>query len=681
MEKIYDSQESSVNISDTAIYGSLEKEKVVSLYKLHGSVTYPVGSRMSFTETELTDLFIRDNKLFETVSFKLSTAPTIFWGTKLSDNNIMQIICNSEAYAKSSMQRWLVVYPDEKNKEFIEDYIDLGFNIIEADTKELINYLGEQSFARVDEGDKNIYKEYRDKFPTSFICNELKKSGVKRPVVDFFAGAEPIISDIVSSNVSRTSYYTVLLGTILKGNITLITGIPGCGKSTLLMQLAFSKELSGRKFWFNNIIEQEAVKLVNLVRDDENVTVFIDNLYNNVDALKVLRKNENIKLVLAERALNYEYVKRFLNISSDRIVDISELNKNDVQVICKSMNRSSSDAFDLMASNENISLLEIVFYTATSTQIQERIKSYVRDLKEYKDNSLKIDLLELFVLVNYTSYCGIPCSMDMMYFYFSDCIESSKDILYALKKMNRIIVESTDYDSIGKNQDYKEMRSKLFAEKSFNVLEASVIAKVMNKFLDKVGIHIIYRYDIFKRRAYDADLTKKAFCLEDGIEFYEKILKNNKSPYIRHQYALFLQRKKEYDLAWSQIDQAYTESKKKIFSIANTHAIIMFERNIISEASDQRELDMLKKTIEKSFLTLEFCITQDVRVNYHILTYARNAIRYYEKYDWDNYAEQYVESALKQLDILLNSEEYIFHGTLRELKNLQKKLVMIKKSM
>ncbi len=681
LEKIYDSQESSVNISDTAIYGSLEKEKVVSLYKLHGSVTYPVGSRMSFTETELTDLFIRDNKLFETVSFKLSTAPTIFWGTKLSDNNIMQIICNSEAYAKSSMQRWLVVYPDEKNKEFIEDYIDLGFNIIEADTKELINYLGEQSFARVDEGDKNIYKEYRDKFPTSFICNELKKSGVKRPVVDFFAGAEPIISDIVSNNVSRTSYYTVLLGTILKGNITLITGIPGCGKSTLLMQLAFSKELSGRKFWFNNIIEQEAVKLVNLVRDDENVTVFIDNLYNNVDALKVLRKNENIKLVLAERALNYEYVKRFLNISSDRIVDISELNKNDVQVICKSMNRSSSDAFDLMASNENISLLEIVFYTATSTQIQERIKSYVRDLKEYKDNSLKIDLLELFVLVNYTSYCGIPCSMDMMYFYFSDCIESYKDILYALKKMNRIIVESTDYDSIGKNQDYKEMRSKLFAEKSFNVLEASVIAKVMNKFLDKVGIHIIYRYDIFKRRAYDADLTKKAFCLEDGIEFYEKILKNNKSPYIRHQYALFLQRKKEYDLAWSQIDQAYTESKKKIFSIANTHAIIMFERNIISEASDQRELDMLKKTIEKSFLTLEFCITQDVRVNYHILTYARNAIRYYEKYDWDNYAEQYVESALKQLDILLNSEEYIFHGTLRELKNLQKKLVMIKKSM
>lgn len=680
VEKIYDSPESSMNISDTAIYGSLEREKVASLYKLHGSVTYPVGTKMSFTETELTDLFIRDRKLFETVSFKLATAPTIFWGTSLYDGNTMQLICNSEAYSKSSMQKWLVVYPGEENKDYIEDYEEQGFNIIEADTKDLINYLAKQSFARKYEDNKYIYTEYREKFPTSFICNELKKSGVKRPVVDFFAGAEPLVSDIVSNNVSKTSYYDILLETILKGNITLITGIPGCGKSTLLMQLALSDELGGRKFLFNNIIKQEAEKLVNLVKDDNNVTVFIDNLYSNIDALNVLKEAKNVKLVLAERALNYEYVKRFLNISSDRIVDISELNKNDVQLICKSMNRSSSDAFDLMARNDNISLLEIVFYTATSTQIQERIKSYVKDLKEYKDNELKIDLLELFVLVNYTSYCGIPCSMDMMYFYFSDCIESYKDILYALEKMNRIIVESTDYDNFNSSQDYKAMRSKLFAEKSFGILDSKIIALVMNKFLDKIGIHIIYRYDIFKRRAYDADLTKKAFSLDAGIEFYEKVLRNNKSPYVRHQYALFLQRKKEYDLAWKQIDQAYTESKKKIFSIANTHAIIMFEMNIISEASNNAELEILKQTIEKSFSTLEFCITQDVRVNYHVLTYARNAVRYYEKYGWDDFSEKYVNSALEQLKILLSSGEYIFGGTLRELKNLRNQLDDIKRN-
>lgn len=679
IEKIYQNDESDVNVSDTAIYGTLEKDKVISLYKLHGSVTYPLGSNMSFTEKELMDLFVRDRKLFESVSYKLSTAPTIFWGTSLYDSNTLELICNSEDYSKSTMQKWIVVYPDEKNKEYIEDYQDQGFNIIEADTKELINYLSTQSYVRVKEDDKYIYREYRDKFPDNFICNELKRSGVKRPVVDFFAGAEPIISDIVSYNVTSISYFNILLETILKGNITLITGIPGCGKSTLLMQLAFSNELGGRKFWFNNIIRQEAEKLAKLVEKDNNITVFIDNLYNNIDALQVLKEVPNIKLVVAERALNFEYVKRFLNISSNRIVDISDLNPGDVQSICKSMNRSSSDAFELIKDNENISLLEIVFYTATSSKINERIRDYVRDLNGFEDRKLKINLLELFALVNYTSYCGIPCSMDMMYFYFSDEIDSYEDILYALDKMNKIIVESSDLDDYNSDQDYKVMRSKLFAERSLGVLNAKIIAKVLNKFLDNVGTQIIYRYDIFKRRAYDADLTKKAFDVKNGIEFYEKIIKNNKSPYVRHQYALFLQRKNEYELAWKQIDQAYTESQKKIFSIANTHAIIMFEMNIINKTENPGELQILKSTIEKSFSTLEFCITQDVRVNYHVLTYSRNAIRYYDKFGIDEYSNRYVDSALNQLNIILNSGEYIFHGTLKELKNLQNQLLEIRK--
>ena len=678
LEKVYDDPESSVNLSDSAIYGSLEKEKVVNLYKLHGSVTYPLGTKMSFTEKELTDLFIRDKGLFETVSFKLSVAPTIFWGTSLYDNNTLELICNSESYAKSAMQKWIVVYPDAKNKEFIEDFEDLGFNIIEADTKELIQYLKNQSYARGIDIKKYVYREYREKFPGNFVCNELKRSGVRRPVVDFFAGAEPQISDIMSNNVSRISYFSSVLEVILSGNITLITGIPGCGKSTLLMQLAFSNELSGRKFWFNNIIKQEAERLIKLVEKDDNVIVFIDNLYNNIDALQVLKSKDNIRLVVAERALNFEYVKRFLNISSDRILAISNLNSGDVQMICKSMNRSSADAIDLIRENENISLLEIVFFVATNAVIQDRIKRYINDLLRFEDESLKINLLELFTLVNYTSYCGIPCSMDMMYFYFSDDIDSYTDILYALEKMNKIIVESSEDSVYEQDQNYMVMRSKLFSEKSLSLIDNHMIAQVLNGFLDRVSTQIIYRYDIFKRRAYDADLTKRAFDVDSGIKFYEKILEINQSPYIRHQYALFLQRKNLYDPAWKQIDQAYTESRKKIFSIANTHAIIMFEKNINNKTNNENELVLLKNTIDKSFSTLEYCITQDVRVNYHVLTYSRHAIRYYERFGIDEYTEQYIDSALNQLDIILTSGEYIFRGTLRELKNLQKELGEIK---
>lgn len=661
VERIYEDESSTKIIADNNITGPLEKNNVVNLYKLHGSVTYPMGSDMSFTDKELTDLFVREPGLFNTVSLKLSSAPTLFWGTSFGDNDSLELICHSEIYSKSATPKWIVVYPLDNVEDTIEDLEDLGFNIVVADTKELMEYLCSLSFAASTKVKKYVYREYRENFPANFICNELEHSSVRRPVMDFFSGAEPVISDILSSNVKRTSYFNQILQTIFSKRVTLITGIPGCGKSTLLMQLAFGKEIDGRKFWFNSIIKQEAEKLVKLVKDDKNVTVFLDNLYSNVDAFEVLKGNSNIKLVLAERALNYEYVKRFLSISSDAIVDVSNLAASDIQNICLSMNKSSSDAIALMEKNENISLLEIVFFASTNAQIKERISGYIKDLAEFKDEKLKIDLLELYTLVNYTSSCGIPATMDMLYFYFGDLIENYEDIIYALKKMNKIIVETTDEElKIDESQDYLIMRSKLFAEKSIFLIPPEIFAHVLEKFLDKVSPHAIYRYDIFKRKAYDADFTRRAFSKTRGIQFYEKLLLQNSNPYVRHQYSIFLQRKGDINLAWEQIDRAHTECQKKIFSIANTHAIIMFEKNMAVEAKNEKELDIQKNTIGRSFSTLEYCLSQDIRVSYHALTYARNAIRYYEKFGKDEFSESYIDSATVQLNSIIDSKEYIY---------------------
>ena len=679
VERIYEDESSTKIIADNNITGPLEKNNVVNLYKLHGSVTYPMGSDMSFTDKELTDLFVREPGLFNTVSLKLSSAPTLFWGTSFGDNDSLELICHSEIYSKSATPKWIVVYPLDNVEDTIEDLEDLGFNIVVADTKELMEYLCSLTFAASTKVKKYVYREYRENFPANFICNELEHSSVRRPVMDFFSGAEPVISDILSSNVKRTSYFNQILQTIFSKRVTLITGIPGCGKSTLLMQLAFGKEIDGRKFWFNSIIKQEAEKLVKLVKDDKNVTVFLDNLYSNVDAFEVLKGSSNIKLVLAERALNYEYVKRFLSISSDAIVDVSNLAASDIQNICLSMNKSSSDAIALMEKNENISLLEIVFFASTNAQIKERISGYIKDLAEFKDEKLKIDLLELYTLVNYTSSCGIPATMDMLYFYFGDLIENYEDIIYALKKMNKIIVETTDEElKIDESQDYLIMRSKLFAEKSIFLIPPEIFAHVLEKFLDKVSPHAIYRYDIFKRKAYDADFTRRAFSKTRGIQFYEKLLLQNSNPYVRHQYSIFLQRKGDINLAWEQIDRAHTEYQKKIFSIANTHAIIMFEKNMAVEAKNEKELDIQKNTIGRSFSTLEYCLSQDIRVSYHALTYARNAIRYYEKFGKDEFSESYIDSATVQLNSIIDSKEYIYRPVLREMKTLLSELREIK---
>lgn len=669
VEKIYEDNTDSISLIDSKIYGSLEKTNSVNLYKIHGSVTYPMSQDMSFSERELTDLFLREKMLFETVSFKLTSAPTIFWGIGILDNNTLDLICNSEVYSKSTNPKWIVIYPTEENLKYVEDFQEQGFYVIKSDTMELIEYLHSMDLVK-----KRVIKskkDYADIFPKNYISDKLRKVSVRRPVIDFFAGSEPHISDVLSNNVTRISYFDDAANMILQKNTVLLTGIPGCGKSTLLLQLAFSEEIVGVKFWFNNITCQEAEILKKqLEHEKQTITIFIDNLYNNMDAFKVLREMSNVKFVLAERTLNFDYIKRSFNIDSREIVDISNLCPEDVQKICKGMNRPSEDAVNLLSSNDNVSLLEIVFFASTSTLINDRIKGYINDLRAFEDANLKINLLELFTLINYTSYCGVPCSMDMLLFYFSGDIESYEDVLYSLDKMTKIIVQYDDAAEKIVDQDYLIMRSKLFAERSLKMIDRITMAKVLNQFWDKINPHIIYRYDVLKKKAYDADITTDVFNVKDGQKFYEKMFLINRSAFVKHQYAIFLMRKKQYDLAWNQIDQAYTESEKKVFTIANTHAVILFEMNIGAEVRSEEETVLLKETMQKSFGTLEYCITQDVRIIYHALVYARNTMRYCERFGMDQYSNKYINSSILQIEEILGRDEYMYIKIKKELNSL-----------
>lgn len=672
IEKIYDNSKL-FKLSDTSINGELLKKNFVSLYKIHGSVTYPTNKELLFSVEELNSLFLNNKPIFDTVSYKLASMPTLFWGTGVLEGNILQLIIKSKYFNNYNLEKWVVIYSDKTNDSVIGDYEDMGFNIILSDTKEMLEYLDGLKLVDVGKIKDNDYEIY---FPNNFVSDNLINKSFKRPVVEFFSGAEPIISDIVSANVVKTKYYGELLNKIIGGDKTMITGTPGSGKSTLLMQLAFSNDITGIKFWFDSIIKEEAEKLVKIVNNDGQVYVFVDNLYNNAEAVDVLSKSKNINLIVAERQLNYEYVKRILNFSNDRVVDISDLNDNDIQRICRAMNKPNLSALKLIENNENISLFEIVYYVNKSYLILDRIKEYVKELRNYNEINLKLNLLELFTLINYTSYCGVPCSMDMLFFYYSSSDIKYNDILYALSKMNKIIVETENDIEFDKSQDYLAVRSKLFAEKSLFEIDKETLGKVLSKVLENVSQEIICRYDVFKKKAYDADLTVRAFSKKEGIEFYEKILVNNKSPYVRHQYAIFLQRKLDYTLSWKQIDQAYTDSNQKIFTIANTHAIITFEKNILSTVPDN-QIGILKETIKRSFDTLEYCIDKDVRVNYHILVYARNAIKYFEKYGKDEFSSHYISVAINQIQLLFNSKDYIFYKTKRELRELLDNLIRI----
>ena len=107
------------------------------------------------------------------------------------------------------------------------------------------------------------------------------------------------------------------------------------------------------------------------------------------------------------------------------------------------MNRSSDKAVHLYESRSNVSLLEIAFLSFNSVSVRNKVKEYIKSVQDYNDTNLKISLIELFALVNYVSYCGVPISMDMFIFYFSNDSIIYSDIYYAIEKLNNIIIEDS----------------------------------------------------------------------------------------------------------------------------------------------------------------------------------------------------------------------------------------------
>lgn len=667
IENIFNNKDTVSNISDICINGPLEREHVINFYKLHGSVTYPFDKELTFSISELRRAFMRNPQLYRTVASKLISKPTIYWGTRLTDNDIINMLIESEENSKTQPPKWIVIYPGKNYEEYVEDFRYLGFNIIVADTKKLLQFLNSLEFTSSKEEKPSNKRNYTKFFPLNYITDKLLKNTLSRPVSEFLSGAEPMLCDILSENVNRTSYYNIVLDKIfsLSSNKTiLITGIPGCGKSTLLMQLAASDDITVPKFWFKDMLKTEAEKLVKIVEKEKLVYIFLDNLYSNIDSFDVLKQCKNIRLIVAERSLNYEYAKKHIDISLNQIVDISNLKLDDIKAICVSLKRSDRDVSKIIAKNRNVSLLEIVFYVYLSTELDSRIKRYINDLESFKEKSadadLRIDLLELFTLVNYTSACGVPITMDMLFGYFKDEINNYDDIYYALGKMNKVIVDDDESMNIS-DQDCLVVRSRIFAEKSLKFLPREVFAKILMNFVERISPFAICRYDIFRKRGYDADFTKKAFSLEDGVKYYQTVLKQNSSPYVKQQYAIYLLRIREIGKAWSVIDEAYTESKHKIFSIANTHALIMFEKNILVEINKPEEIAKQKTIIEQSFSTLEYCMDTDIRAAYHVYVYAKNTLRYYDKFGADAYFVRYKAKAQEQIGDILGSNTYTYN--------------------
>ena len=619
------------SLVDSKIYGITEDSGIM-LFKIHGSVTYPADDDYYFSTEDISSFNFSNPQLFQALSLKIASLPTIFWGVNTENIIVQNFLTNAKKIKNLKIrEKWIVVLPDEKYDEDALDLQDDGYNIIRATTDELLDYFSRlENDAGLDSSEEIVAKK-DNVFEKYLIANIKKAKNPVRPITKFYEGDDALWSDIINNKIVKLSVYYDIMNSILNGENRHISGIPGSGKTTLLMQLACNLPKENIVYYFDSLQKNIAQKFSEFI-GDKRCYVFMDNVADNLDALLLLKKNKNIIFVTAERDHKFEIIKQKVNISNNQCIDISDIKNSDVQKICNSMNKKGR-----IFETEKSSLFEIVYNISTNKKLGAKIHEMLQDLK-----SQTKDLYDLYIILTYMRYTNVFASLDTLMAYFTDL-----DFTDLYRNLN--ILRSSVNESQSQQEDFFSLRSRVFAEASIKNLPSNDVGQVIQNFLERVPFFCVNRYDIFKKKAYDADLTTIAFpCTEDGKFFYETLLSKDNSAFNKQQYALYLKRKNENDLAWNLIDEAFTQCDGRIYSIVNTHAMILFDNNI---DKDEDSKETVKNTLKETFEVLKNCINRDDRKPYHVLTYAKHSVRYYNRYN-DTLAYDYVKTANSYINLL-----------------------------
>lgn len=646
-------------LNDQSENGPSTEPTAINYLPLHGSVCSTVPKYV-FDISSLANIYNNAPRVWSILSKELETHPTVFLGYSFNDSSVIQALTSQQTFKNAQKEIWVLLR--DEDKDFAEYYKALGFHLIYGDIKDFLSYLGDFS-----KNDSSLTWDIeREELLKAYVVpRSLTELNVQRPIVDFLSGSSPQWCDILSNQLYKTHYFSIIQDSVYnpKRN-TVIIGAPVSGKTTLMMQVANSVKDVGIKLFFKSITESKAEYLAKLIGNDKAV-IFIDNLYDSIDALPFFMK-PNIKLICAERSHNYGIISHLLDPELYQVINVTLLNDYDLQGIFN-MLPSSIRGITLRRETElgvygKDSIFEFIIRNVQINNIKDRYTSALKLLEEEDQ-----DLAEFLILCAYMHSCRVPLSFEMAYNYFDNF--NYQDVFSIRDDASDIIKDYIPQDG----QDYGDMdyyypRSLHIAETIIAAASKSILRLVLCRFIDRVPRIMIPSYKIFRKYAFDKVLISRAFdSWEEGKEFYEKaFLYDDRNPYVLQQGALYLAQKKQFEIAFEWIDMAISMTDNKYFSIRNSHAIILFNANIDKIGEDARfELD-------KSMKILERCMNADARKRFHANTYGTQAIRYYERFR-DDQAKQYLSQAI----LWLNQESDVSYwdGDTRKLRDKIKSIL------
>ena len=630
-------------LNDQFVDGTTTDSRGINYLPLHGSVVHP-DSRFVFDVESLASIYDDAPRVWRILANQLETYPTLFWGYSFNDNSVLQTLLSQQTFRNAKKDMWILLRNEEK--QYSEYYQSLGFNIIISDTKGFLEFLFNINTSK---DSLDVEKERLELLKPYMIPKNLRDVSVQRPIKDFFGGSSPKWCDILSGQLYKTHYISLIVNSIYDNNKnTIIIGAPVSGKTTAMMLASRECQANVLSLYFDSLTTQRAEYIRKLIGTDKAI-IYIDNLYDSMDGITVLDV-PNIKIVASERSHNFYIISHLIDENRYNIINVTTLNDNDLQGIYSSLPESIRGGYLKKETNLDVygndSLFEFVIRNVSLQNIKDRYKSALKHLE-----SNDPDLAEFLVLCAYMHMCHVPLSSENAYDYFNGKFDFN-DVFNLRDDAEGIVKDYIPAEGIGyADMDYYYPRSLYIAEVIIDSCSSKLLSKVLMGVLNNISPIRICDYKTFHRYAFDKNIALKAFYnWEDGEEFYEKaFLYDRSNPYVLQQGALYLSQMGQYDSAFAWIDKAINMTDDKHFSIRNSHAVILFNANI------DKDGDSVRGQLDTSMKILEKCMTADARKRFHAYTFARQALRYHGRFS-DQTSAQYLYTAKSWLQSVLKKD-------------------------
>lgn len=642
--KIYE-RSSTHYLNDVLIRGPQFRDRAsVDYAPLHGSVLDDTRP-FRFTSIEVASSFSADPTMWQTFRRKLSAGPTLFWGYSLQDAAALESLQPVGSATSTPGNNWITVRPQDRLDPFVEYLRALRFQIIFAETDELLNY--------VDQRSPDATRTSADA-----VINSISQYLVpganrvpQRPVVEFYSGSAPAWSDIFRPDVPRLEQFRAAENALNAGDDVIITGIPASGKTTLLMQLAAANVGPGLTFMPGALTKEAAERLQRALAEVE-ATVILDRFCDDVDAWNLLRRTPNIRLLAADRDYNVATVIHRIDRAGVQFVSVSEISQLDQGAIRAAIPvsiRTQAMVLPAVTAGE-VSILDFNIANTTSRTLKLRLRDAITEFQQSDPVSA-----EMLILVAYVHACGTVLSMDMAMGYWRDRFNGHEEILSLIDRVGKLLNEYEGDLTEADGQDYFAARSIVVAEAALEAASSPMLRRVLTTFHANLPTMRICRFDIFRRRGYSHRTIGRAFPrAEDAIDFYDFLLEKDRNAYLLQQKALLLSDRRMYSASFVAIDQALSMSRTRNWRIEATHAELLFDANmqLAAESAEAR------KQVDRAMNLLQKCYLSDRRRSLHAFSYSRRALAYHAQFG-DSRSVTYLEQAKEWLEVVLRAEPYM----------------------